>query len=131
MSSVITHLLAFVIGAVIGVLYASKRSGSGGQAQSDKTLRRLYKQYPDFFNSLRTELARDEFREVREFAILDTAQSTFVSDDVKLIYYEDEIADLRTIAGMLEEYGYIDEVTRGKTPLYRLRESFVTALGGL
>ena len=131
MTSVVTHLLAFVIGAALGAYFISSRSGSGGQSQADKTLLRLYRQYPDFFNSLRTELSRDEFRDVREFAILDSAQSTFVSEDVKLIYYEDEITDLRAIADTLEEHGYIDEVTRGKTPLYRLRESFVTALGSL
>jgi len=131
MTSLVTHLLAFLVGLLIGRYVLGKSSGTAGQPRSDKTLRRLYKQYPDFFNSLRAELSRDEFRDVREFAILDSAQSTFVSEDVKLIYYEDELADLKMIASALEEHGYIDEVTRGKTPLYRLRETFVTALGGL
>jgi len=113
---------------------ANRRSRVGSrpaQRQSDKTLRRLYKECPEFFDNIRTELGKVEFRDVREFAILESSQITFVSEDVKFVYYEDELPNLKEIATGLEDHGFIDEVTRGKTPLYRMRESFVTALGSL
>ena len=135
MTGWITHLLAFLVGAGAGVFLAEKRlrrAGSGqGRRASDKVLRRLYKECPEFFNNLREELGKAEFRDVREFAIIESAQVTFVSEDVKFVYYEDEMPHLKDIATTLEEEGFIDEVTRGKTPLYRMREAFITALGFL
>jgi hypothetical protein len=135
MTGWITHLLAFLVGAGAGVFLAEKRlrrAGSGeGRRVSDKVLRRLYKECPEFFNNLREELGKAEFRDVREFAIIESAQVTFVSEDVKFVYYEDEMPHLKDIATTLEEEGFIDEVTRGKTPLYRMREAFITALGFL
>jgi len=132
MTGWITHLLAFLVGAGAGVFLADKllrRAGSGqGRRASDKLLRRLYMECPEFFNNLREELDKAEFRGVREFAIIESAQVTFVSEDVKFVYYEDEMPHLKDIAATLEEEGFIDEVTRGKTPLYHMRESFITAL---
>jgi len=135
MTGWITHLLAFLIGAGVGVyLEANRRRRAGGgqgRRASDKVLLRLYKECPDFFDNLREELGKAEFRDVREFAIIESAQVTFVSEDVKFVYYEDEMPHLKDIAVALEDEGFIDEVTRGKTPLYRMREAFVTALGFL
>ena len=135
MTGWITHLLAFLIGAGVGVFFEAnrrRRSGGGqGRRASDKVLLRLYKECPDFFDNLREELGKAEFQDVREFAIIESAQVTFVSEDVKFVYYEDEIPHLKDIAAALEDEGFIDEVTRGKTPLYRMREAFVTALGFL
>jgi len=131
MTGWITHLLVFLAGAGVGGLLVANRSGRATQRQPSKALRRLYKECPDFFDEVRTELEKVEFRDVREFAILESAQITFVSEDVRLVYYEDELPNLKEIAVALEEQGFIDEVTQGKTPLYRMRDNFVTALGSL
>lgn len=135
MTGWITHLLALLIGAGIGAYFMANRqrspgNGSGRRA-SDKILQRLYKDCPEFFDNLRAELGKVEFRDVREFAIVESAQNTFVSEDVKFVYYEDEMPRLKEIAATLEDEGFIDEVTRGKTPLYRMRDTFITALGFL
>jgi hypothetical protein len=136
MTGWITHLLAFLAGAGAGIiLLAANRHRLAGSRQgrrvSDKVLQRLYKKCPEFFNDLRTELDKAEFQDVREFAIIESSQVTFVSEDVKFVYYEDELPGLKDIAATLEDEGFIDEVSRGKTPLYRMRETFVTALGFL
>ena len=135
MTGWITHLIAFLAGVGVGGLWMANRRRSSGaghaQRQSEKALRRLYTGCPEFFDEIRAELGKAEFRDVREFAIVESSQVTFVSDDVKLVYYEDELPDLKKIASELEEYGFVDEVTRGKTPLYRMRDSFLTALGSL
>ncbi len=135
MTGWITHLLAFLVGACIGgLLMANRRNRAGSRLekrQSDKLLRRLYKQCPDFFDDIRTELGKAEFRDVREFAIVQSSQVTFVSENVKFVYYEDELPGLKEIAAELEEHEFVDDVTRGKTPLYRMRENFVTALDSL
>ena len=130
MTGWITHLLAFLAGAgAVLLLLVTRRNRAG--SQSDKVLRKLYRKCPDFFDDVRTELGKAEFKDVREFAILKSSQIPFVSEDVKFVYYEDELPDLQEIAAGLENHGFIDDVTRGKTPLYRMRETFVIALGSL
>jgi hypothetical protein len=135
MTSWITHLLVFLIGAGVGGFLTANRyrqSGSGpAQRQSNKVLRRLYSECPEFFDDIREELGKVEFRDVREFAIIESSQVTFVSEDVKFVYYEDEMPDLKKIATELEDHGFIVEITRGKTPMFRMREKFITALGTL
>jgi hypothetical protein len=135
MTSWITHFLAFLAGAGAGIILAANRyrlAGSGqGRRVSDKILQRLYKECPEFFKDLRTELDKAEFQDVREFAIIESSQVTFVSEDVKFVYYEDELPRLKEIVATLEDEGFIDEVSRGKTPLYRMRGTFITALGFL
>ncbi len=131
MTGWITHLLTFLVGAGVGGFLVANRTGRSTRRQPNKVLRRLYKECPKFFDEIRAELGKVEFRDVREFAILASAQVTFVSEDVRFVYYEDELPNLKEIAVALEEHGFIDEVTQGKTPLYRMRDNFVTALGSL
>lgn len=135
MTGWITHLLVFLVGVGVGGFLVANRhiwaASTSAQRQSVKTLRRLYKECPEFFNSIREELGKVEFRDVREFAIVESSNITFVSEDVKFVYYEDELPRLKEVAAELEEHGFIDEVTRGKIPLYRIRENFVTAISSL
>jgi len=131
MTGWMTHLLIFLLGAGVGGLLVANRVGRSSRNQPSKALRRLYKEYPKFFDEVRAELGKAEFRDVREFAIVESAQITFVSENVRLVYYEDELPNLKEIAVALEEHGFIDEVTPSKTPLYRMRDSFVSALGSL
>lgn len=131
MTGWITHLLTFLLGAGVGGLWVASRANRLTSRPSDKALRRLYKECPKFFDDVRAELDKAEFRDVREFAIVESAQITFVSEEVTLVCYEDEMPNLKEIAAALEGQGFIDEVTRGKTPLYRMRDHFITALGSL
>jgi len=127
------HLFTFLAGIGVGAggLLLVMRNRKSNSSRPDKTLRRLYKECPEFFDNIRGELGRPEFQGVREFAIVQSAEVTFVSEGMKFVYYESEISNLKEIAAELEESGFVDDVTRGKTPLYRMRESFVTALSSL
>ncbi len=131
MTGWMTHLLAFLVGAGIGGFLMASRGGRPARPKPNKTLLRLYKECPEFFNAMRDELNTAEFKDVREFAIVPSAQITFVSEHLKFVYYEDEMPKLKEIATELEDQGFIDDVARGKTPVYRLRETFVTALNSL
>jgi len=131
MTEWMTHLLAFLVGAGVGGLAMASWRNRPVKHRPDKILRRLYRECPEFFDDMRTELDKAEFQDVREFAIVESSQVTFVSENVKFVYYEDELPNLKGIAAGLEEHGFIDDVTRGKTPLYRMRENFVLALGSL
>lgn len=132
MSGWLSLTVAFLAGGVVGaVLYGwySGRASSAGDPR--QLLRRLYKDSPRFFDEVRQELDRPEFRHVREFAILESSRVTFVSEDLRFVYYEEDIPEIRQIAEALESGGFADEVTKGKTPIFRLRENFVDALKSL
>lgn len=128
MSGWLTHIATFLLGGVVGVIGAQWLAGRGDTRDPGKSLRRLYKASPRFFEVIREDLDRPEFRNVREFAILESSAETFVSEDLRFVYYEEDIPDVRSIAESLENGGFADEVTRGKTPIFRLRENFIEAL---
>ena len=132
MSGWITHILAFLLGGIAGAAVFSWQAGRKGAGQDPRRiLRRLYKDSPKFFDDIRQDLDKPEFRHVREFSILKSSQATFVSEDLRFVYYEEDNPDVRSLAAALEDSGFVDEVTRGKTPTFRLRENFVEALKSL
>jgi hypothetical protein len=131
MTGWMTHLLAFLVGAAIGgFLMANRRSGYV-QRRSGKILSHLYSECPEFFEGLRDEMAKPGFQGIREFAIVDSSRDTFVSEDVRFVFYADEVPKLKNTVEQLEEHGFIDGISRGRIPLYRMRETFLTALSSL
>lgn len=132
MSGWLTHAVAFLLGGAVGAALFSWYAGRGGGARDPrKMLRRLYKDSPKFFDEIRRELEKPEFCHVREFAILESSRVTFVSEDLRFVYYEEDLPDVKSVAAILDEIGYVEEISHGKTPIYRLRENFVEALESL
>ncbi|MDH3977053.1 MAG: hypothetical protein OEU86_00955 [Gammaproteobacteria bacterium] len=127
----VSHLLVFITGLAIGYWLAYGRTGSAAPSRSGRDLQRLYKKSPEFFDELRQELLRPEFQGVRDLVILDSPESTFVSEELKLVYYEEELPGLRDLMTELVDAGFIEEVTGGKTPLYMIDEALVIQLQSL
>ena len=94
MSGWLTHAAAFLLGAGVGGLsyawYVALRDPR-------QLLRRLYKDSPRFFDELRQELGKPEFKDVREFAILESSRATFVSENLRFVYSEEDIPELKRI----------------------------------
>lgn len=132
MSGWITHILSFLLGGIAGAAVFSWQTGRKGAGHDPrKILQRLYQDSPKFFDDIRQDLDKPEFRHVREFSILESSQATFVSEDLRFVYYEEDNPDIRSLAAALEDNGFVDEVTRGRTPTFRMRENFVEALKSL
>ena len=87
MASWLTYILVLAFGVGVGMLFASRRSqpntGLATVKESGKSLKRLYKDCPKFFDNIREELGRPGFEDVREFAILESSSVTYVSDKLK------------------------------------------------
>lgn len=129
MSGWLTHAIALLLGAAAGAgIQAWYSARQGGGHDSLRRLRRLYRDSPRFFDDIRRELDKPEFHHVREFAILESSSVTFVSEELRFVYYEEDIPDLRQLAVALEKAGLVDDVTKGKTPIFRLHENFVEGL---
>ena len=123
LTSALTFLLGGVVGAAVHAWYVGR--------DPHRFLKRLYKDSPRFFDEIRVELDKPEFRHVREFAILESSRVTFVSEDLRFVYYEEDIPDIRRVAAALKDSGFVDDVTKGKTPIFRLRENFIQGLKSL
>lgn len=132
MSGWLTHTATFLLGVAVGAAYFILKGNRDRNARDPrKILQRLYRQSPRFFDELKLEIDRPEFQGVREFAILESSSDTFVSEDLRFVYYEEDMPDLKSLAAALEDSGFADDVTRGRTPIFRLRENFIAALKAL
>ena len=106
MSGWLSHILMFCVGLAAGS-YLAVRLGPGRYPRdSKKALKRLYRESRAFFDELRKDLHKREFKQVREFAIVASSQITFVSEDLR----------------------FVDDVTSGKTPIYLLHQRLIEAL---
>jgi len=132
MSGWLTHTATFLLGVAVGAAFFVLKANRDRSARDPrKILQRLYRQSPRFFDELKLELDRPEFKGVREFAILESSSDTFVSEELRFVYYQEDMPDLKPLAAALEDNGFADEVTRGRTPIFRLRENFIDALKAL
>ena len=131
MSIWISHILVFCLGVAAGLFLAAKVGVGRGPTESRKSLQRMFRESQAFFNELKNDLDRPEFVDVREFAIVESSHKTFVSEDLRFVYYEEDFPDLKAVAQKLDNLGFVDDVTSGKTPIYRVREQLVTALRDL
>lgn len=132
MSGWLTHTATFLLGVAVGAAFFILKANRDRSARDPrKILQRLYRESPRFFDELKLELDRPEFQGVREFAILESSSHTFVSEDLRFVYYEEDMPDLKSLAASLEDNGFVDDVTRGRTPIFRLRENFIAALKAL
>lgn len=128
MSAWVSHILVFIFGAAVGIVLAAKFGIGGGAQDGRKALRQMFRESRAFFDELRNDLERPEFVNVREFAIVESSQHTFVSEDLRFVYYEEDFPDIKAVAEKLDKLGFVDDVTSGKTPIYRVREQLVAAL---
>ncbi len=89
MSGWLSHILVFFVGLVAGRFLALRLGSDAPARQSRKALKNLYRESRGFFDELRKDLDKPEFFQVREFAIVESSQITFVSEDLRFVYYED------------------------------------------
>ncbi len=125
MSGWLSHILVFFVGLVAGRFLALRLGPDAPARQSRKALKNLHRESRVFFDELRKDLDKPEFFHVREFDIVESSQITFVSEDLRFVYYEEDFPDIKSIAKKLDNLGFVDDVAPGKTPIYRMHERLV------
>lgn len=128
MSGWISHIIVFCMGLIAGGFLVLRLGPGGHSPDSKKALKSLYRESRAFFDELQKDLDKPEFFQVREFAIVESSQTTFVSEDLRFVYYEEDFPDMKSIAKKLEKLGFVDDIAPGKTPIYRMRERLVETL---
>jgi hypothetical protein len=130
MSSVIGFLVGTAIGAS-GKYFADKFTDQRRGNESAKQLKLVFlnikKQMPELIEELKTDFSDNKL--TREFFVLINKKATLGgSQKHRFIYYEEEHENLRGKIDLLENQGFLTNVTTGNAPIYRMTEEFVDLL---
>lgn len=103
--------------------YESARQLSG---QPDPGFESIKNQMPELIAEMKKDFEGEGGKFVREFFVLQKKTHHLGgSSKPRFIYYEEEHENLRGKLDILENHGYITDVTPGNTPIYRMTEDFV------
>jgi hypothetical protein len=135
MDPIISHLIAFLVGAFggaaghyFGTKYTEKRHEKEAALKLKKKFKKVYDSVPDLINEMKKDINSDETGYVREFFILPNPRCSFNSSKKRFVYYEEQHKGLMEQLDLLEENGFIFDVTPGNNPVYRFTEEFVNLL---
>jgi hypothetical protein len=74
---------------------------------------------------MKNDLQGNQGKFVREFFVMSRRHVMGGSEKPRFIYYEEDHDNLRGKIDILENRGYVEDVTPGNTPIYRMSEEFV------
>jgi len=81
---------------------------------------------PELIKEMKDDLLVDKQSLVRELFILPNHHVPFNSGgELYFCYYEDEHSNLLQKIKLLEDYGYLNDITHTNVPKYRMNELFV------
>jgi CHAT domain len=82
-------------------------------------------QMPALIAAIKEALQSEDDRFVREFFVMSKRHSLVGSEKPRFVFYEEDHDNLRGKVDILENHGYVTDVTPGNTPIYRMSEKFV------
>jgi TIR domain len=104
---------------------------SGYQRSKDeKKLDELKKIMPELLTEIKSDIEGDDSQVVREFVLLPNDRVIFNSKKKRFIYFEDTHSDLQNKIDLLEDDGFVEDVSPSETPVYRFSELFINLLRG-
>lgn len=128
--STITGFVAGVVTGATGSYLGNRLTDRRREQKESATAKRDFKsvrdQMPELIAEMKTDLAVESQRFVREFFVLPNRKVCLGgSEKPRLIYYVEDHGDLHGKLSILENHGYIIDVTPKNTPIYRMTEEFV------
>lgn len=102
--------------------YEAARQLSG---QSDPGFETIRNQMPELIAEIKKDLEGEDGKFVREFFVMSRRHTLGGSEKPRFIYYEEDHQNLRGKIDVLENHGYVVDVTPKNTPIYRMTEDFV------
>ena len=135
MADALSHLIAFLSGALVGASgkylgdkYTDQRRRQEARQEVKSRFHAVQKQMPELIAEMRQDQADPENKSVRRLFISPSKSVSLNLAARALVYYEDEHTDLRGKVTILENHGYVIDDTTGNVPRYRIAEEFVELL---
>lgn len=126
--------VGFVVGAFTGAVghymgakYTDKRRSKERAAEEDREWADLLKRFPKVIAEMQRDARNPEFTSVREFFVK-SSRTTVNRAEPYFEYHSDVHTDLGAAISHLEHIGYIEDVTPGNCPMYRMSEQFIDKL---
>lgn len=128
--------IGFLLGTATGASgkyladrFTDRRRKGESQRQLKKQFLNIKKQMPELIAEFKADLSEEDHKLIREFFVLHNRKNILGgSDKPRFVYYEEEHKDLRSKLDILENEGFLMDVTIGNTPIYRMTEEFVELL---
>lgn len=87
--------------------------------------RQVRGQMPELIAEIKGDLEGEDGEFVREFFVMEKKHGLGGSSKPRFAYYHEDHANLSGKIDVLENYGYLIDVTPGNAPIYRMTEEFV------
>ena len=129
----VSTIIGFLVGAATGAAgtyfgnkYTDRRKEREGVTRTKKQFLAAKKQMPELMAEMKADLSTDDGQHVREFFVIQHRRIAMGrSERPRFSYFVEEHGDLHGKMSILENHGYIIDVTPGNTPIYRMTEEFV------
>jgi hypothetical protein len=116
-------------GQYIGEKYTDKRRRIESIADGNREWINLGKRFPDEISEFKADTNNPEFIAIREFFIK-SSKTTVNRTEPYFEYHTDKLVNLEAAISQLERLGYIENITLGNCPHYRMTEDFIDRLRG-
>jgi len=135
MNSWASHIITFISGLLVGILgnyyatrLADKAKNKDAIIEKKKLFKKVEMMMPELIKEMRDDISSEKMKKCKEFVILPTKGTVFNSKEPLFSYFESEHQYLHSNIKVLEENGFVIDITSTNTPRYQFNEDFLSML---
>src|SRR5690554_3159160 len=132
---IVSLLIGFLVGTATGAAgqyFADKYTDQRREKKLAKEQARLWqdieRRFPAVITEMRSDFSPQENRHVRVFFVKESNTVLGFVSEPCFEYHTDKHPDLRAAVALLEQHGFITDITPGNCLMYRVHEKLVDAL---
>ena len=125
----------FLAGALTGAAgtyladrYTDVRRAQETRRELDAQWRDIQRRFPAVIEEMRTDFAGPDGSTVRAFFVKSSTTSLGFTSEPAFEYHTDKHPSILAAVRLLEQRGYVSDVTSSSTPMYRVHERLVDRL---
>ena len=127
-------LIAFLSGTATGAAgtyfaekFTDKRRSMEATSKADEEWKDLERRFPKIIAEMKDDVRKPENVSVRRFFVK-SSKTIVNTSERSFSYFTDTHSDINAAVAHLIELGYIEDITPGNCPLYRMKEHFIDRL---
>lgn len=128
--------VGFIVGAFTGAAahylgekYTDKRRSIELASEDDERWADLASRFPKVIAEMKADVQRPHSLSTREFFVKSSVTHFAANPSAPCFEYHTDVhSDLGAAISYLKELGFIEDITTGNCPMYRMREHFVDRL---
>ena len=134
---IVSVILGFLIGTATGAAgqyfadkYTDQRREKRATQEQDRLWHDIEQRFPAVIGEMRSDFSPQDNRYVRVFFVKESNTTLGFVSEPCFEYHTDKHPDLGAAIALLEQHGFITDITPGNCPMYRVHEKLVDALLG-